>query len=69
MTILPEYSRIIKIETQQEWHSALQETEKFALCSLSVLTTGPDPLSDRIWLAAIALPNKAVYIADCLEPE
>ena len=69
MTILPEYSRIIKIDTQQEWHSALQETEKFALCSLSFLTTGPDPLSDRIWLAAIALPNNTVYIADCLETE
>lgn len=68
MAILPEYSRIIKIDTQQEWQSALEEMEKFALCSLSVLTTGPDPLSDRIWLAAIALPDKSVYIADCLDP-
>jgi DNA polymerase I len=69
MTILPEYSRIIKIESKQEWQFALQEAEKFALCALSFLTTGTDPLSDRIWLACIALPNKAVYIADCLDPE
>jgi hypothetical protein len=45
------------------------EIEKFALCALKILTTGPDPLMDRIRLVAIALPNNAVYIIDCLEPE
>lgn len=69
MTISPEYSRIMKIESRQEWQSALQEAEKFAICALRILTTGPDPLSERIWLASIALPNKTVSIADCLEAD
>jgi DNA polymerase I-like protein with 3'-5' exonuclease and polymerase domains len=67
MTFSPKFSSITKAESQQEWESALQEIEKFGICSLRLLATGQDPLSHEIKLISLAIPNNTVYIADCLE--
>ena len=67
MTIRPGFSSIIKAESQQEWESALQEIERFGICGLKLLTTGPDPLSHEIRQITLVLPNNTVYIADCQE--
>ena len=64
MTFSPPLTCII---TAESWKSALQEIEKFGICGLNLLTTGPDPLSHEIRLISLALPNNTIYIADCLE--
>ena len=64
MTISP---LLTCITTAESWESALQEIEKFGICGLNLLKTGPDPLSHEIRLITLALPNHTVYIADCLE--
>ncbi|MCX6678857.1 MAG: DNA polymerase [Methanothrix sp.] len=64
MTFSPKFS---SVTTAESWKSALQEIEKFGICGLNLLTTGPDPLSHEIRLISLVLPNNTVYIADCLE--
>ncbi|MFZ2470997.1 MAG: DNA polymerase [Methanothrix sp.] len=64
MTFSPPLTCITKAES---WESALQEIEKYGICSLNLLTTGQDPLSHEITLISLALPNNTTYIADCLE--
>jgi DNA polymerase-1 len=45
----------------------LLDIQKFGICGLNLLTTGPDPLSHEIRHITLALPHNSVYIADCRE--
>ena len=58
MTISPDFSSIIKAESQQGWESALQEVEKIGICGLKLLTTGQYPLSHEIRLEGF---EKLIY--------
>jgi hypothetical protein len=64
MTISPP---LACITTAKSWESVLLEIQKFGICGLNLLTTGPDPLSHEIRHITLALPHNSVYIADCRE--
>jgi DNA polymerase-1 len=55
---------IILIESLQSWDQALKEIEACRICGVGIKTKGPDPLTQRIQLIQVALPDNRVYIAD-----
>ena len=61
-------SSIVKVDSVQTWDLALQEIRAYGICGLEVETTGLDPLTSKIRLVRLALPNGCVYIVDICNP-
>ena len=57
-------SSMVKIDSIQTWDLALQEIRRYGICGLDMETDGLDPLTSKIRLVRLALPNGRVYLAD-----
>lgn len=55
------------IESWDHWEQALQEIKDHGICGLSIETTGPDPLIQRIRSVHLALPDKRLCFADIFD--
>jgi len=58
---------IVDIKSLQAWEVALRDVREYGICGLDLTTTGSDPLTSRIRLVFIAIPDGRVYVADVFD--
>lgn len=63
----PEIGSPMEIESRQSWEQALQEINAHRISGLSFDTTGSDPLTQRIRLVHLALPDDRLCFADIFD--
>jgi len=66
---LTDPSSIVKVDSIQTCDLALQEIRANGFCGLDMETTGLDPLTSKIRLVRLAIPNGRVYVADIFDLE
>jgi DNA polymerase-1 len=59
----------IVVSTLDSWNSALQEARSAGKCGFDLETTSLDPLSGKVRLVQLALPDGRVYVADLFQTD
>jgi DNA polymerase-1 len=60
---------ISEVSSIEDWTVALCEAKRAGICGIDLETTSLSPLSGRVRLAQVALPDGRVYVADLFQPD
>lgn len=61
--------KVVEISSAEDWEVALCEAKRAGICGIDLETTSLSPLSGRVRLAQLALPDGRVYVSDLFQPD